>query len=477
MDQNASAQRARKARSMLTYEETKQELLKLYEPQLNGSVKRVTALRCKEFKWLKDAVLYHTQFLTFDGCSIPTRVHYIINNKTSIQTCRICGAPVKRNVVTLLSPDLATCGQLSCRVASMADTNKNKPSEEKALIQAKKDATCLERYGVKTKFLEPGFQEIAHKSKVEKYGENYKQLEIEKARKTVNSRTLEEKQRIKDKSRATMLKNHGVEYYMQLPQNKYIFRDAVRNIYNVDNIMDIPEYRDKIKDSWLNKSEEELSKIQSRREQTCLDLYGVTNGGATEESNRKKSEAYAALTDEQKQARKQQRQDTFVERFGGYFSESIRAKSEQTCLLKYGTAYPPHDPTTRRSQYFYKDSYFDSSYELLFFIAREITGNPVTRNTNKFSYFVDEKEHFYYPDFIDKDNNYIEIKGAHFFDKEGHLINPFTEDINIQIEFRLKGELMEHLGVQVIKDIEPYRTIVDETFGKNYVDQFRVVKS
>ena len=36
---------------------------------------------------------------------------------------------------------------------------------------------------------------------------------------------------------------------------------------------------------------------------------------------------------------------------------------------------------------------------------------------------------------------------------------------------------MEYLGVQVIKDIEPYRTIVDETFGKNYVDQFRVVKS
>lgn len=28
-----------------------------------------------------------------------------------------------------------------------------------------------------------------------------------------------------------------------------------------------------------------------------------------------------------------------------------------------------------------------------------------------------------------------------------------------------------------IKNIFPNRTIVDETFGKNYVDQFRVVKS
>ena len=476
MDQNVGAQRARKAEIMLTYEETKQELLKLYQSQLNGSKKRVTALRCKEFKWLKDAVLYHTQFLTFDGCSIPTRVHYILNNKTSIQKCRICGASVVRNVVTLLSPDLSTCGQLSCRVASMADTNKNKPPEEKARIQAKKDTTCVERYGVKTKFLAPEFQEIAHKSKVEKYGENYKQLEIEKARKTANNRTLEERQRIKAKCRATTLKNHGVEYYMQLPQNRYIFRDAVRNIYNVDNIMDIPEYREKIKDSWRNKSEEEMSDIQSRREQTCLDLYGVTNGGATEESNKKKSEAYASLTDEQKQARKQQRCDTFVERFGGYFSNIIREKSEQTCLLKYGTLYPPHDPTTRRSQYFYKDSYFDSSYELLFFIAREVTGNPVSRNTDKFSYYVDDKEHFYYPDFIDADNNYIEIKGSHFFDQEGHLINPFTDDVGIQLEFRLKGELMEFMGVEIIKDIEPYRAIVDEAFGPNYVDQFRVVK-
>ena len=69
MDQNASAQRARKAKLMLTYEETKQELQTIYAEQLAGNVKNITTLRFKKYQYLVDALLYHTSFLTFEKCS------------------------------------------------------------------------------------------------------------------------------------------------------------------------------------------------------------------------------------------------------------------------------------------------------------------------------------------------------------------------------------------------------------------------
>lgn len=288
--------------------------------------------------------------------------------------------------------------------------------------------------------------------------------------------TPEQKKRKELNRKATLFSKYGEDYYKQW---KAKADKTVKDVYGVDNAMFNDEVRQHQAERAKEVQTERHDEILATRIETCLARHGVENVGQCADHTEKMQATSLKKFGVRSYSQTQESKDKVRVTWDSKTPEEIaliKQKAADTCMLLYGVPYNVN-PTTRRSQYFYKDSYFDSSYELLFFIAREVTGNPVLRNTNKFSYFVDEKEHFYYPDFIDKDNNYIEIKGAHFFDKEGYLINPFTEDINIQAEFRLKGELMEHLGVQVIKDIEPYRTIVDETFGKNYVDQFRVVKS
>lgn len=380
MDQNGGAQRARKARLMLTYEETKQELRK-------------------------------TKDLTFD----ELYTEYIVNGRTQTETAKLLNSTV------------------DCVAAALHKFNIKRTPEQSHDVMSR---------GSKKVRLTP---------------EQKKHKELNR--------------------KATLFSKYGEDYYKQW---KAKADKTVKDVYGVDNAMFNDEVRQRQAERAKEVQTERHDEILATRIETCLERHGVTNVGLCADHIEKMQatslERFGVKSYSQTQESKDKVRSTWDSKTPEEIA-AIKTRAQNTCLEVYGTPYPLADPTKRRSQYFYKDSYFDSSYELLFFIARELTGNPVTRNTDKFSYFVDEKEHFYYPDFIDTDNNYIEIKGAHFFDIEGHLINPFTEDVNTQVEFRLKGELMEYLGVQVIKDIEPYRTIVDETFGKNYVDQFRVVKS
>lgn len=379
MDPNVGAQRARKARLMLTYEETKQDLRK-------------------------------TKDLTFD----ELYTEYIVNGRTQTETAKLLNSTV------------------DCVAAALHKFNIKRTPEQSHDVMSR---------GAKKVRLTP---------------EQKKHKELNR--------------------KATLFSKYGEDYYKQW---KVKADKTVKDVYGVDNAMFNAEVRQRQAERAKEVQTERHDEILATRIETCLARHGVENVGQCEDHTEKMQATSLKKFGVKSYSQTQESKDKVRATWDSKTSEEIaliKQKAVDTCMLLYGVPYNVN-PTTRRSQYFYKDSYFDSSYELIFFIAREITGTPVKRNTDKFSYFVDKKEHFYYPDFIDEDNNYIEIKGAHFFDKEGHLINPFTEDVNIQSEFRLKGELMEYLGVQVIKDIEPYRTIVDESFGPNYVDQFRVVKS
>lgn len=383
MDQNVGAQRARKVKLMLTYDETKQESL----PKRKS---------CD--------ITYEELYQEF-----------IVNNRTQKEAAEVLGATVDTISYALhkfnITKSVELLKQSRSRVA------KNKPPM-----------------------------------------------------------TPEQRRQRALKTKQTLFAKHGEDYYKQW---KAKADKTIKDIYGVDNVMFDEEIRQRQAERAKEVQTERHDEILATRIETCLARHGVENVGQCADHTEKMQATSLKKFGVRSYSQTQDSKDKVRATWDNKTREElalIKQKAANTCMLLYGVPYNVN-PTTRRSQYLYKDSYFDSSYELLFFIAREVTGNPVSRNTNKFSYFVDEKEHFYYPDFVDEDNNYIEIKGEHFFDTEGHLINPFTENVNIQVKFRLKGELMEYLGVQVIKDIEPYKIIVDETFGKDYVDQFRVVNS
>lgn len=69
---------------------------------------------------------------------------------------------------------------------------------------------------------------------------------------------------------------------------------------------------------------------------------------------------------------------------------------------------------------------------------------------------VEGKEHVYIPDFaIGEDKcQLVEIKGDHFFDKDGNFIDPYDKSDNGIANAKLKWECMMKAGVKVLTSKE-----------------------
>ena len=67
---------------------------------------------------------------------------------------------------------------------------------------------------------------------------------------------------------------------------------------------------------------------------------------------------------------------------------------------------------------------------------------------------IDGKEHKYIPDFsilIDNKEEFIEIKGDHFFDENGNYINPYDKSEKGYANAKLKWECMINANVKIYK--------------------------
>lgn len=110
----------------------------------------------------------------------------------------------------------------------------------------------------------------------------------------------------------------------------------------------------------------------------------------------------------------------------------------------------------RRHSYFYDNQYFDSSDELTFYVYRKFYDTPVKRNVanniNSFyvEYEANGKKHKAFPDFVDEQGNYYEIKGKHLLDENGNFINPFTTDPSVLETFKQKGEALKKAKVIIL---------------------------
>ena len=71
-----------------------------------------------------------------------------------------------------------------------------------------------------------------------------------------------------------------------------------------------------------------------------------------------------------------------------------------------------------KSKYYYNNIYFDSSWELAFYIYCVDHGINIERNTHILKYFVNGKERGYIPDFL-VNGEFVEIKGDFLWEFEG----------------------------------------------------------
>lgn len=247
-------------------------------------------------------------------------------------------------------------------------------------------------------------------------------------------------------------------------------RQGVRNKFGVDNVMELKEFRDKISTS-NTKTKEEQDKINNKRTNTCLERYGVTNGGATVLANQKKSIAYHNLTSEEVIQRKQKRQETCQERYGVSSVMQLDEFKEKSLNALRGHFENSSD-FNRRNIFEYDGIFFDSSFELYYYIWATETGKNISRTDTAFEYFVDGTKHYYIPDF-NVDGEYVEIKGRHLINENGDWTNPFTDNKDLLEVYKHKGICARQHGVVVISDISEQKEFVDNKYTKQFVPLFR----
>lgn len=237
---------------------------------------------------------------------------------------------------------------------------------------------------------------------------------------------------------------------------------------------------------------------KEKGKQTCLEKYGSTNYLSSKEGKEKTKEAlqkkYGVEHPAQAQSVKEKMQKTSLERygtknplsnktvkdkvkstrfqrFGAYapkdFGEKCKKtnlerhgianynnleKRKQTCLERYGVESPMQCAyifAKNKRKIFYKNEYWDSRWEIIYFEYEKSLGRNIQRNTKvSFDYVFNGKKHKYFPDFI-IDNSFVEIKGDQFFDKDEKMINPYDSLQNGLYE--AKHQCMLQNNVKILK--------------------------
>lgn len=211
-----------------------------------------------------------------------------------------------------------------------------------------------------------------------------------------------------------------------------------------------------------------LENVIEKTKQTCLEKYGYSTN---------------LITPEQKQKTKEK----LIEHYGvdsPVKSEIIRNKMKNTCIERYGfTSYSKTEEFKqnisefnrthtfkRTSKYYYNNSWFDSSWELAYYIwLTDNNINFIYHPNVYFEYEYNNKTYKYYPDFL-INNELYEIKGDHFFDKDNNYINPFNNKNNTKAFLKYQCMLKNNIKILRYKDI----SFILNKYGKKFLKQFKI---
>lgn len=159
----------------------------------------------------------------------------------------------------------------------------------------------------------------------------------------------------------------------------------------------------------------------------------------------------------------------------GTSRKTILEKIKNTMLEKYGKDHNWKIPEFRKNnynkKYFYDNVYFDSSWELAYYIWLKDHNIDFEYHPKIYlKYDFNGKEHYYEPDFK-VNNELIEIKGPHFFNEKGEFINPYNKNLNEL--YKVKYQCMLKNNVKIIVDISKVINYINLKYGDNYMKLFK----
>lgn len=139
------------------------------------------------------------------------------------------------------------------------------------------------------------------------------------------------------------------------------------------------------------------------------------------------------------------RQETYMKKYGTrefFQTDEFKNKSKKTCQEKYGCEYVTQssdfiekgllkrhqDERSFNRKYFYNDRWFDSSWELAYYIWLTDSGIEFEYHPGSIGRYqtADGKSHLYFPDFK-VNGEYQEIKGEQFFNEKGEPFDMYTK--------------------------------------------------
>lgn len=207
---------------------------------------------------------------------------------------------------------------------------------------------------------------------------------------------------------------------------------------------------------------------------TCINKYGVINVFCKEDikekaiksiksekciNKRKKTnlEKYGNICSAQGKEQKLKRKQTCLQKYGTEYSfqnENVKNKIKETKIKRYG-----HENPSIKNVYKYKDEYFDSSYELYFYIY--CVDNDIEIKRNYIPYKMDNG-HKCYPDFL-VNGQLVEIKSRYLTNKD---------------DWKYKEKCYKENNIKVLfdEDIIMYKNYVNNLYGSNYIKQFIIKK-
>lgn len=281
-------------------------------------------------------------------------------------------------------------------------------------------------------------------------------------------------------------------------------RNALREQSIIKKYGSLDLYKDylskKSKDASDSLSTEEKNSIVEKRRKTCNDKYGVDNPMKVKDLAIKmvKNTDYVKRTEKTKETiiNKYGSLDYFyneflqpkiiesnMEHFGvpySFQSETVKNHIKNTFLEKYGVdnfsksiefqGMLPFIMKSSTKKYMYDNSYFDSSWELAYYIWLKDHNVSFVYKPG-FLVYTDKNniEHKYFPDFYVEDH-YVEIKGDHIFTESGELgIRGKPNDLD-------KFNYILNIGGEIIGStkIRKYLKYVKEKYGRNFLKNLKI---
>lgn len=163
---------------------------------------------------------------------------------------------------------------------------------------------------------------------------------------------------------------------------------------------------------------------------------------------------------------KEKKEQTSIEKYGVKNSFLIKdengiEKRIKTYLKLYGYDHPT------MVKYKYNELYFDSSWELAYYIWLKDHNVKFEYHPQPIPYYWsgDKKTHNYYPDFKLNNKDYVEIKRPDLYENMKNTIGS---------KENAKFNKMIGLNVKIYTDCKFFLTYIEKHYGINYLKQFKL---